>query len=99
MEAREKLAETNPESDLCTTPVLKDFESTFEDDDLKNFSDIFATASPLAQISWGSVREAFFNHMQPVVYGRTDPYQAGEDLHEQLQSITDDIIPEPQSGN
>ena len=69
------------------TPVHEDVDSTIDNENWAPFTDVFETGRALAKIGWGPVREPFYGLMQEVAYGRTDPYEAGTQLHEELQGL------------
>jgi ABC-type glycerol-3-phosphate transport system substrate-binding protein len=73
------------------TPVHEDVESTLDNENWMPFTDVFETGRALAKISWGPVRQEFYPLMQEVVYGETDPYEAGESLHSNLQDLEGDL--------
>lgn len=73
------------------TPVHKSVESSIDDPDWKPFVEVFETGKPLAKLTWGPVREAFYPLMQKVAYGKTDPYKAGKQFHKQLKQIESEI--------
>ena len=73
------------------TPVHEDVESTIENEDWEAFTDVFESGRPLAKVGWGPVREAFYGYMQEVAYGKTDPYKAGDQFHEELSSLTSEL--------
>lgn len=79
------MAEDTPGN--AATPVHEDVESTLESEDWTPFTDVFETGRALAKIGWGPVRQEFYDYMQQVTYGETDPYDAGEQLHEALQNL------------
>jgi ABC-type glycerol-3-phosphate transport system substrate-binding protein len=73
------------------TPVHNDIESTITNEDWEPFTDVFETGRALAKIGWGPVREEFYPLMQEVAYGRTDPYDAGQSLHEGLSGLESEL--------
>lgn len=73
------------------TPVHNDVESTIENENWEPFTEVFKTGSALAKIGWGPVRERFYGYMQEVSYGKTDPYKAGKQLHEELKSLESEL--------
>jgi ABC-type glycerol-3-phosphate transport system substrate-binding protein len=73
------------------TPVHEDVETSLENENWEPFVDVFETGRALAKISWGPVRQEFYPLMQEVVYGETDPYEAGETLHSNLQDLESDL--------
>lgn len=73
------------------TPVHEGVESTITNENWKPFVDVFKTGRALAKIGWGPVREPFYRLMQEVSYGKTDPYKAGTQLHEELTSLESEL--------
>lgn len=73
------------------TPVHEDVESTITNDSWRPFTDVFETGRALAKIGWGPVRQPFYKHMQEVAYGRTDPYKAGKQFHNELKNLESEL--------
>jgi ABC-type glycerol-3-phosphate transport system substrate-binding protein len=73
------------------TPVHDDVESTISNENWAPFTDVFATGRALAKIGWGPVRQPFYKYMQEVSYGQMDPYEAGSEFHEELQSLESEL--------
>lgn len=73
------------------TPVHDSVESTISNENWAPFTDVFETGRALAKIGWGDVRAEFYGRMQEVAYGRTDPYDAGESLHEALSGLESEL--------
>jgi ABC-type glycerol-3-phosphate transport system substrate-binding protein len=85
----EGMAEDSPGKAM--TPVHEDVETTLENDDWKGFVDAFSTGRALQKVTWGPVRQEFYPRMQEVAWGEKDPFQAGEELHSNLQDIESEI--------
>jgi len=85
----EGMAEDTPGNAM--TPVHEDLESTIDDEDWAPFTDVFKTGRALAKIAWGPVRQEFYPLMQEVAYGRTDPYEAGDQLHTALEGLESEL--------
>ncbi|WP_436925427.1 ABC transporter substrate-binding protein [Halosimplex amylolyticum] len=85
----EGMAEDSPGKAM--TPVHEDIESTIDNDDWAPFTEVFKTGRALAKIAWGPVRQEFYPLMQEVAYGRTDPYEAGDQLHTALKGLESDL--------
>ncbi|SFR64776.1 extracellular solute-binding protein [Halogeometricum limi] len=69
------------------TPVHEDVETSLDNENWTPFTEVFETGKALSKIGWGPVREAFYTHMQNVVYGKSDPYKAGEQFHGELKDL------------
>ncbi|WP_254272544.1 ABC transporter substrate-binding protein [Haloarcula marina] len=73
------------------TPVHEDVESTITNENWQPFTDVFETGRALAKIGWGQVREPFYGYMQEVAYGETDPYEAGQQFHDELKNLESEL--------
>ncbi|QIO21064.1 ABC transporter substrate-binding protein [Haloarcula sp. JP-L23] len=73
------------------TPVHKDVESTITNENWSPFTEVFKTGRALAKIGWGQVRSPFYTYMQQVAYGKTDPYKAGDQFHDELKSLASEL--------
>ncbi|WP_239638801.1 MULTISPECIES: extracellular solute-binding protein [unclassified Haloferax] len=73
------------------TPVHDEVESTIDNENWEPFVDVFETGRALAKVGWGPVREPFYRLMQEVSYGKTDPYKAGTQLHEELTALESEL--------
>ncbi|MFC6727175.1 ABC transporter substrate-binding protein [Natronoarchaeum mannanilyticum] len=87
----EGMAQDPEAAGKAMTPVHEDVESTIENENWQPLTEIFTTGRALAKVTWGPVREEFYTYMQEVAYGRTDPYDAGEQFHEALQDLESEI--------
>ncbi len=90
-ESFRQLKQAEPNSGDLATPVHEDIESTLSDEDWLPFVDVFETGTPLAKISWGPVRKAFYGEMQRVIYGKKAPDRAGKDLHSRLKELESEV--------
>ncbi|MDR9432213.1 MAG: extracellular solute-binding protein, partial [Natronomonas sp.] len=79
------------EPGLIITPVHEDVESSLENENWQEFTEVFKTGRALAKIAWGPVRQEFYPAMQNVAYGEKDPYTAGEDIHSRLTDLESEL--------
>jgi ABC-type glycerol-3-phosphate transport system substrate-binding protein len=91
LQSYEELRKAIPGTGELATPMHTETKSTLTDEDWQPFSEVIKTAKPLAKISWGPVRTAFYNQMQSVVYGEKDPMPAGKDLHSELKDLETEV--------
>jgi ABC-type glycerol-3-phosphate transport system substrate-binding protein len=87
----EGMAQDPEASGSAMTPVHEDVESTIDNENWEPLTDIFPTGRALAKATWGPVREEFYTYMQEVAYGETDPYDAGDQFHSDLQDLESEI--------
>lgn len=73
------------------TPIHDDVKADMTSPDWSAFKEAIPSGTALAPIKWGEVRKAYYENMQQVVWGRTDPYKAGEQLHASLKKLEDDV--------
>lgn len=73
------------------TPVHDDVESSLDNENWQEFTEVFKTGRALAKIAWGPVRQEFYPEMQNVAYGEKDPYTAGEDMHAALKDLESEL--------
>lgn len=76
---------------FAVTPVHEEVESTISNENWQPFTDVFETGRALAKIGWGQVREPFYMYMQEVAYGETDPYEAGQQFHDELTALEGEL--------
>ncbi|WP_164974757.1 sugar ABC transporter substrate-binding protein [Halegenticoccus tardaugens] len=82
-------------SDPGNQPAHKDIEwkgpEETENPDWAGFNDVFKTGKSYGFWSVSKVEDSFYDLSQAVVYDKTDPMEAGKQLHEQWSQMSDQL--------
>jgi len=72
---------------FISPPVFDNIDSGITSDDRQALNTAIENGTALTYVNWGPVQQEIWNEAQRVIFGRKDPYQAGEDIHASFQEV------------